>query len=95
MYSNPLSSNSILCTMKVATVFDNSLPLSIIRRQRGIISVLRRKLITSGLSTFTRAPITPSAVNLKYSNGLVLLTVFKKGYRNIGICAARKAGRVS
>lgn len=81
--------------MKVATVFDNSLPLSIIRKHNGMISVLRRKLITSGLSTLTKAPITPRAVSLKYSNGLVLFTVFRKGYKKIGICAARKAGRVS
>ena len=32
------------------TVFDSSLPDSIIRRQRGIISVVKRKLITSGSS---------------------------------------------
>ena len=81
--------------MKVATVFDNSLPLSIIRKHNGMISVLRRKLITSGLSTLTRAPMTPRAVNLKYSKGLVLFTVLRKGYKKIGICAARKAGRVS
>jgi hypothetical protein len=36
--------------MKVATVLDNSVPLSIIRRHKGIISVDKRKLITSGLS---------------------------------------------
>lgn len=39
--------------------------------------------------TFTRAPITPKLVNLRYSNGLVLLVVFKKGYKYKGICAAK------
>lgn len=33
------------------TVFDNSLPISMVRRQSGIISVERRKLITSVSST--------------------------------------------
>jgi len=60
-----------------------------------MISVLNKKAMTSGLSTLTRAPITPSAVNLKYSKGLVLLTVLRKGYKKIGIWAAKKAGLVS
>lgn len=34
------------------TVFDNSLPISIVRRHRGIISVDRRKLMTSVSSTW-------------------------------------------
>ncbi len=75
--------------MKVATVLDNSLPLSIILRHNGIISVLKRKAITSGLSILTKAPITPNAVSLKYSKGLFLLTVFKKGYKKIGIWAGK------
>ena len=33
--------------MNVATVFDSSLPDSIMRRQSGMISVVSRKLITS------------------------------------------------
>lgn len=36
--------------MKMATVLLSSDPVSIIRRQRGMISVERRKLITSELS---------------------------------------------
>ncbi len=36
--------------MKMATVFESSDPVSMIRRQRGMISVERRKLITSELS---------------------------------------------
>jgi hypothetical protein len=66
-----------------------------ILKHKGMISVDKRKLITSELSTLTSAPMTPNAVNLKYSNGLFLLTVFKKGYRKIGICAFNKWGRVS
>ncbi len=34
-------------------------PLSMMRRQSGMISVCRRKEITSESSIFTRAPITP------------------------------------
>ena len=37
-----------------STVFDNSLPISIVRRQSGIISVERRKLITSVSSTWEK-----------------------------------------
>ena len=47
MYESPVSSRSIFCRMNVATVFESSLPDSMIRRQRGMISVVRRKLITS------------------------------------------------
>ncbi len=39
-------------------------------------------------STFTNAPITPRLVSRKYSNGLVLLVVFKKGYKKSGTLAA-------
>jgi hypothetical protein len=35
-----------------STVFDNSLPISMVRRHSGIISVERRKLITSVSSTW-------------------------------------------
>ena len=45
--------------MKVATVLESSEPVSIILKQSGIISVVRRKLITSCSSVFTSAPITP------------------------------------
>ena len=51
--------------------------------------------MTSGSSTFTRAPTTPRDVNLRYSNDLPLLTVFKNGYRNKVIWAFRKSGLVS
>ena len=52
-------------------------------------------MITSVLSTFTSAPITPRAVSLKYSNGFDLFTVFKKGYKNIGIWAFKNYSLVS
>lgn len=65
--------------MKIATVLLNSDPVSMIRRQRGMISVVRRKLITSDESFFTRAPITPNEVRRRYSNGRDLEVVFKKG----------------
>jgi hypothetical protein len=48
--TRPVSSRRIFCTIKIATVFDNSLPVSIIRMQRGMISVDSKKVITSGLS---------------------------------------------
>tara|TARA_B110000285_G_C15068598_1_gene586620 strand:- start:620 stop:820 length:201 start_codon:yes stop_codon:yes gene_type:complete len=65
--------------IKVATVCESSVPRSIILRQRGMISVYKRKLITSVSSTFTRAPMTPKDVSLKYSKLLPLETVFKNG----------------
>lgn len=74
-----MSSSRIFCTMKIATVLLNSDPVSMIRRQRGIISVVRRKLITSEESFFTKAPITPKEVRRRYSNGRDLEVVFKKG----------------
>lgn len=82
-----MSSSRIFCTMKIATVFDNSDPVSMMRRQRGIISVVRRKFMTSEESFFTRAPITPSEVKRRYSNGRDLDVVFRKGYKKRGICA--------
>jgi len=63
----------------MATVLLSSDPVSIIRRHKGIISVVRRKLITSEESFFTRAPITPRDVNRKYSNGLDFEVVLRKG----------------
>ena len=81
--------------MKVATVCESSVPLSIILRQSGIISVCSKKLITCGSSIFTRAPMTPRDVSLRYSKGLPLLTVFRNGYKNKGMCALRKSCLVS
>lgn len=73
--------------MKVDTVRDSSVPCSIIRKQRGMISVERRNLITSFSSVFTMAPITPSDVRRRYSNGREDLVVCRKGYRKSGILA--------
>ncbi len=60
-----------------------------------MISVCKRKLITSESSILTKAPITPRDVSLRYSNGLPLLTVLRKGYRKRGMCALRKSCLVS
>jgi hypothetical protein len=46
MYVSPSSSVRIFWTIKVATVRDRSVPISIVRRQRGMISVESRKFIT-------------------------------------------------
>lgn len=58
-----------------------------ILRHRGIISVYIKNVIASVSSPFTRAPITPKLVTLKFSKGLVLILVFKKGYKNKGTWA--------
>jgi hypothetical protein len=44
-----------------------------------MISVVRRKLMTSDESFLTRAPMTPRLVKRRYSNGRDLDVVFKKG----------------
>lgn len=79
--------------MKVATVLESSVPRSMIRKHKGIISVYRRKLITSASSILTKAPITPRDVNLKYSNGRPFDTVFRNGYKNKGIWAINKKNK--
>lgn len=124
------SSRRIFCTMKVATVLESSEPISIVRRHSGMISVLRRKFVTSVSSTWERlestgglevshredeggldnvcapvlrgpvpaltsAPITPKLVRRRYSNGRVLDTVFRNGYRKSGMCAARREMRAA
>src|SRR5579859_4986024 len=71
--------------------FDSSDPVSMMRRQRGMISVVRRNSIVGGESDFTRAPMTPRDVRRKYSNGLDFEVVFKNGYRNNGMCAKTSA----
>ena len=67
--------------------FESSDPVSMMRRQRGMISVVRRNSIVGGESDFTSAPMTPREVRRRYSNGLDLDVVFKKGYKNNGMCA--------
>jgi len=73
--------------MKIATVLLSSEPVSMMRRHNGIISVVRRKLITSDESFLTRAPMTPREVSRRYSKGLDLDVVLRKGYKKSGICA--------
>ena len=58
------------------------------RRQSGMISVVRRKLITSDESFLTSAPMTPRDVRRRYSKGGDLEVVLSSGYRKSGICAA-------
>ena len=45
---------------------------------------------SSNTHTFTSAPITPKLVSLKYSKGLDLLVVLRKGYKYNGMWAAKK-----
>lgn len=47
----------------------------------------RYKIKIVSKCTLTRAPMTPKLVSLRYSKGLVLLVVFKKGYRYSGMWA--------
>ena len=71
----------------MATVLLSSEPVSMMRRHRGIISVVRRKLMTSEESFLTKAPMTPRLVSRKYSKGLDFDVVFRNGYRKSGMCA--------
>jgi hypothetical protein len=74
-----MSSNKIFWTMKMATVLLSSEPVSMMRRHSGIISVVNRKLITSEESFLTRAPMTPSDVRRRYSNGRDFEVVLRNG----------------
>jgi hypothetical protein len=65
--------------MKIATVLLSSEPVSIMRKQRGMISVVKRKLMTSEESFLTSAPITPRLVRRRYSKGRDLEVVLRKG----------------
>ena len=65
--------------MNMATVLLSSEPVSMMRRQRGMISVVNRKLITSDESFLTRAPMTPKDVSLRYSKGLDFEVVLRNG----------------
>jgi hypothetical protein len=47
--------------------------------------VIMDSLVQVKQITLTRAPMTPKLVSLKYSKGLVLLVVFRNGYRYSGI----------
>lgn len=65
--------------MKMATVLLSSEPVSMMRKQRGMISVVKRKLMTSDESFLTSAPMTPRLVSLRYSKGRDLEVVLRKG----------------
>jgi hypothetical protein len=65
--------------MKIATVLLSSEPVSMMRKQRGMISVVKRKLMTSDESFLTSAPITPRLVRRRYSKGRDLEVVLRKG----------------
>lgn len=73
--------------MKIATVLLSSDPVSIMRRHRGMISVVKRKLMTSDESFLTNAPMTPSEVNRRYSKGRDFDVVLRNGYRKRGMWA--------
>lgn len=88
MYPRPVSSSNIFCTINIATVLLNSEPVSIILRHSGMISVVKRKLMTSDESFLTRAPMTPKEVSRRYSKGLDLEVVLRNGYKNKGIWAS-------
>jgi hypothetical protein len=59
--------------------FDNSLPVSMILKHKGIISVVSRNSIVGGESDFTSAPMTPRDVRRRYSKGRDLDVVLRKG----------------
>jgi hypothetical protein len=63
----------------MATVLLSSEPVSMMRRHSGIISVVRRKLMTSDESFLTRAPMTPRDVSRRYSKGRDFEVVLRKG----------------
>lgn len=49
--------DEVTVSKKQNTVLESSLPDSMMRRHKGMISVVKRKLITSCSSVFTRAPV--------------------------------------
>lgn len=50
------SIDAVIVDTRKNTVLESSLPDSMMRRHKGMISVVKRKLITSCSSVFTRAP---------------------------------------
>lgn len=49
---------------------------------------MKWKLIGKIANTLTKAPMTPKLVSLRYSKGLDLLVVLRKGYKYRGMWAA-------
>ena len=70
-YINPFSFKTILINMNNATILLNSEHVSIMIKHCGTKSVDIKYSTTFEESTLTNDPNTPSAVNLKYSNGLL------------------------
>jgi hypothetical protein len=58
-----------------------------------MISVVKRKLMTSEESFLTRAPMTPRDVRRRYSKGRDFEVVLRNGYRNRGMCAMKVSKR--
>jgi hypothetical protein len=58
--------------MKMATVFESSLPVSIIRRHRGIISVVRRKVMVGDELVFPWLPGVPAGFSAAVDDGSFL-----------------------
>jgi hypothetical protein len=55
--------------MKIATVFESSLPVSIIRRHRGIISVVSRKVMVGDELVFPWLPGVPDGFSAAVEDG--------------------------
>uniref|UniRef100_A0A0A9HJ01 Uncharacterized protein n=1 Tax=Arundo donax TaxID=35708 RepID=A0A0A9HJ01_ARUDO len=87
---NPTSFCRIFSMMKVDTIFESSLPVSMICKHRGMISLCSRKLIIPVSSALARAPITLRVVKRRYSKGPAVLVVPKNGYKYRGILAFMK-----
>jgi hypothetical protein len=80
--------------MKVATVLDRAWPFFMIRKHKGTISVCIRNVMAYGSLSLTRAPMTPKDVTRRFSKILLLVDVFKNGYRKRGMWALRNSERV-
>ena len=79
----------------MATVLESSEEDSMMRKQRGMISVRSKKAITSEESILTRAPMTPKEVRRRYSKVRWREVVLRKGNSSSGMCAWRKRALVS
>ncbi len=80
--------------MNVATVLERACPFFIILKHNGTISVCIRNVIAYGSLSLTSAPMTPNEVTLKFSKILLLVDVFKNGYKNKGMCAFKNSDLV-
>ena len=71
--------------IKVATVLDKACPFFMILKHNGTISVCIKKEIAYWSDYFTKAPITPNEVTLKFSKILLFVDVFRNGYQKRGM----------